>query len=163
MEAGRPARSGGGALFLPALAGAVLLVIMFALDWFGAGETVERGFAEAREIQEQFGGPEVPIPDISENAWQAFGIVVRLVLVLAGLAGIALTLVRALPRPPVSRFAAAGLTTALGTAAAALVLYHLVNPPGDASREIGVFAGLLAAGGVAVGGWIALEDEERGG
>lgn len=161
MEAGRPARSGGGALLLPALAGAALLVVMFALDWFGAAETVERGFAEAREIQEQFGGPEVPIPDVSENAWEAFGIVVRLILIAAGLAGVALTLVRMSGDPPVSRFAAAAVTTGLGTLATAVVLYHLVNPPDDASREIGVFAGLLAAGGVAVGGWIALEDEER--
>jgi hypothetical protein len=161
MEAGRPARSGGGALLLPALAGAALIAVMFALDWFGAAETVERGFAEAREIQEQFGGPEVSIPDVSENAWEAFGIVVRLILIAAGLAGVALTLVRMSGDPPVSRFAAAAVTTGLGTLATAVVLYHLVNPPDDASREIGVFAGLLAAGGVAVGGWIALEDEEQ--
>ncbi len=159
MEARGPARSGGAALLLPALAGLALIVAMFALDWFGPGETVARGFEEAREIQEQFGGPEVMIPDVSENAWDALGLV-KLVLVAAGLCGIALTLVRVSSDPPVSRLATAAVATGAGTLATAIVLYHLVNPPGDASREIGVFAGLVAAGGVAVGGWIALEDEE---
>lgn len=160
MEADGPARSGGGpALLLPAAAGLALIAAMFALDWFGPGETVARGFEEAREIQEQFGGPEVMIPDVSENAWDALGLV-KLVLVAAGLCGIALTLVRMSSDPPVSRLAMAAVATGVGTLATAIVLYHLVNPPGDASREIGVFVGLLAAGGVAVGGWIALEDEE---
>jgi hypothetical protein len=160
MEAGGPARSGGGlALLLPAVAGLALIAAMFVLDWFGPGETVARGFEEAREIQEQFGGPEVVIPDVSENAWDALGLV-KLVLVAAGLCGIALTLVRMSSDPPVSRLATAAVATGAGTLATAIVLYHLVNPPGDASREIGVFAGLVAAGGVAVGGWIALEDEE---
>jgi hypothetical protein len=160
MEAGGPARSGGGlALLLPAVAGLALIAAMFALDWFGPGETVARGFEEAREIQEQFGGPEVVIPDVSENAWDALGLV-KLVLLAAGLCGIALTLVRMSSDPPVSRLATAAVATGAGTLATAIVLYHLVNPPGDASREIGVFAGLVAAGGVAVGGWIALEDEE---
>ena len=149
----------GGALLLPAIAGLALLVAMFALSWFGPGEAVEQGFQDAREITEQFGGPEVPIPDVSENAWDGLG-AVKWVLIGAGLCGIALTLVRLSPNPPVSRLAAAGVTTALGTLATAVVLYHLVNPPGEASREIGVFVGLLAAGGVATGGWIALEDEE---
>jgi hypothetical protein len=163
MRAGAPARSGrGGALPLPAIAGIALIVSMFALDWFGPGESVSRGFEEAREIQEQFGGPEVIVPDVSENAWDALG-AVGLVLVAAGLCGVGLTLVRMAHDPPVSRLGAAAVTTGIGTLAVAIVLYHLVNPPGDMSRELGVFAGLVAAAGVAVGGWIALEDEEAKG
>ena len=159
MEAGGPARSGGGAaLLLPAAAGLALIAAMIALDSFGPGEMVAPGFEEAREIQEQFGGPEVMIPDVSENAWDALGLV-KLVLVAAGLCGIALTLVRMSSDPP-SRLATAAVATGVGTLATAIVLYHLVNPPGDASREIGDFVGHVAAGGVAVGGWIALEDEE---
>jgi hypothetical protein len=169
MEAvGRP-RAGSGALLVPAISGVVLLVAMFALTWFGASEAVARGFEEGREIQQQFGGPEVVIPDVSDNGWDGPGdidlylvdVPIALVLLAAGLCGVALTLVRMSPRPPVSRFGAAGVTTALGTLATAVVLYYLVNPPHDGSREIGVFVGLIAAGGVAVGGWIALEDEER--
>src|SRR5688572_9314777 len=138
MEAGGPARSGGGpALLLPAAAGLALIAAMFALDWFGPGETVARGFEEAREIQQQFCGPEVVIPDVSENAWDALGLV-KLVLVAAGLCGIALTVVRMSSDPPVSRLATAAVATGAGTLATAIVLYHLVNPPGDASREIGV-------------------------
>jgi hypothetical protein len=159
MQAGASPRSGGGALLLPAAAGVALIVSMFALDWFGPGEIVSQGFDEAREIQEQLGGPEVIVPDVSENAWDALG-AVKLVLVASGVFGVALTVVRMSSDPPLSRLAAAAVTTALGTLATAVVLYHLVNPPGDMSREVGVFVGLAAAGGVAVGGWIALEDEE---
>ena len=160
MEAGARARPAGGALLLPAISGVVLLVSMFALSWFGAGEAVEQGYQDAREIEELFGMPEVMVPDVSEDAWEAFGIVARIVLVAAGLCGLLLTLATVSGNPPVSRFAAAAVTTAAGTIATAIVLYHLVNPPGDMSRDIGVFVGLVAAGGVAVGGWIALEDEE---
>ena len=164
MEAAGPARSGGGGtLFLPAIAGVALIVAMFAFDWFGPSEAVSRGFEEAREIEELFGTPAVEVPDVSESGWEGLGIV-KLVLVAAGLCGVVLTLVRMSSDPPVSRLAAAAVATGAGTLATAIVLYHLVNPPEDASREIGIFIGLVAAGGVAVGGWIALEDEEtRGG
>ena len=165
MQAGTPATSRGWATLLPALAGVALIAAMFALDWFGPGESVSRGFEEAREIQEQFGGPDVIVPDVSQTGWDALGVVSKLVLAAAGLCGVALTLARMASRPPVSRFAAAAATTGLGTLATAVVVYHLVNPPGEMSREAGVFAGLVAAGAVAVGGWIALEEEEtrRGG
>ena len=165
MDAAGPARPGGsGTLFLPAIAGVALIAAMFAFDWFGPSEAVSRGFEEAREIEELFGTPAVQVPDVSENAWEGLGLLVRLVLVAAGLSGVALTLVRMGSDPPVSPLAAAAVATGAGTLATALVLYHLVNPPDDASREVGIFIGLVAAGGVAVGGWIALEDEEtRGG
>ena len=165
MRTGAPPASRGSATWLPALAGVALIAALFALDWFGPGASVSQGFEEAREIQEQFGGPDVIVPDVSETGWEALGAVSKLVLVAAGLCGVVLTLVRMAPRPSVSRFGAAAVTTALGTLATAIVVYHLVNPPGDLAREAGVFAGLVAAGAVAVGGWIALEDEEarRGG
>ena len=159
MATGGPAGSGGAARLLPAIAGLALIASMFALDWFGPGEAVSRGFEEALRIQERLGGPEVPLPDVSQNAWDALGIA-KLVLIAAGLCGVGLTFVRMSAGPPLSPFAVAASTTAAGTLATAAVLYHLIDPPGDASREIGVFVGLVAAGGVAVGGWIALEDEE---
>jgi hypothetical protein len=165
MQAGVPPTSRGWATWLPALAGVALIAAMSALDWFGPGASVSQGFEEAREIQRQFGGPDVIVPDVSETGWDALGAVSKLVLVAAGLCGVVLTLVRMASRPPLSRFGAAAVTTGLGTLATAIVVYHLVNPPGDLAREAGVFAGLVAAGAIAVGGWIALEDEEtrRGG
>jgi heme A synthase len=151
----------GAPLLLAAAGGVALLAAMFLLPWFGASDIVEAGFDEAREIQQQFGGPEVVIPDVSDNAWQAFGIA-DVLLALAAAIGAGLALVALAPRPSVSRLAAAGAITGLGVLATAVVLYHLVNPPGDQSREVGVFAGLAASGALALGGWMALNDAESG-
>lgn len=150
-----------GPLLLAVAGGVALLAVMFLLPWFGASDVVERGFDEAREIQRQFGGPEVVLPDVSDNAWQAFGLA-DAVLALAAAIGAALALVALAPRPPVSRLAAAGTITGVGIGATAVVLYHLVNPPGDQSREIGAFAGLAASAALALGGWMALNDAESG-
>ncbi len=162
MAADRSAEPQRRSLLLPAVAGVALVAAMFLLPWFGASSALERSFDEAQQIQDQFGGPEVVMPDVEDNAWQAFEFS-RFVLLAAGLCGIALPFVRGSSLPTLTRLRFAALAMALGVIAAALALYHLVNPPGDSSREVGVFAGLVASGGVALGGWVALELEERRG
>jgi hypothetical protein len=129
------------------------------LPWFGPSGALERSFEEARQIQEQFGGPEVPIPDVEENAWEAFGFV-KYILLLTGLGGIALAPIVLLRRPPIPPFAASAIVTVLGILSTALVLYRVVDPVDDSAREIGLFLGLIAAGGVALGGWLVLRDAE---
>jgi hypothetical protein len=129
------------------------------LPWFGPSEALERSFDEARRIQEQFGGPEVPIPDVEQNAWEAFG-VVKYILVLTALAGVGLAALRLVARPPVSALAASTVAFGLGVLSTALVLYRVVDPIEDSAREAGLFLGLLAAGGIALGGWLTLRDAE---
>jgi hypothetical protein len=147
------------AKLLPALAGIALLLVMF-LPWFGPSEALERSFDEARQITEQFGGPPVVMPDVDQNAWEAFGLV-DFVLAAAAVSGIALTAARLMAAPPVSRLRASALATAVGIVATALVLYRVVDPVEDSGREPGLFLGLVASAGVAYGGWLALRDEER--
>jgi hypothetical protein len=129
------------------------------LPWFGPSGALERSFEEARQIQEQFGGPEVPIPDVEENAWEAFGFV-DYILALTAAAGIGLALLSLSARPAIPPFASSAIVTMLGILSTALVLYRVVDPVDDSAREIGLFLGLVAAGGVALGGWIALRDAE---
>jgi hypothetical protein len=129
------------------------------LPWFGPSEALERSFDEAQRIQEQFGGPEVPIPDVEENAWEAFA-VVKFVLLLTALAGVALGAMQLAQWWPISPLSASAFITGLGIVSTALVLYRVVNPVADSAREAGVFLGLLAAAGVALGGWLALRDAE---
>jgi hypothetical protein len=129
------------------------------LSWFGPSGALERSFDEAPQIQEQFGGPAVPIPDVEQNAWEAFELADYLLL-LAALGGAALAGTRLLGSAPVSPLAASGIVTGLGIASTAYVLYRVVDPVGDSAREAGLFLGLLAAGGVALGGWLALRDAE---
>jgi hypothetical protein len=134
------------------------------LPWFGASEALEQSFDEARQIQEQFGGPVVPIPDVEQNAWEAFGFI-KYVLVLTAAGGIALAVLRLPARPPVSPLSAGAVVTGLGIASVALILYRVIDPVDDSAREVGLFLGLLAACGVAIGAWSALRDAElaRGG
>lgn len=54
------------------------------------------------------------------------------------------------------------LTLALGAAALVLILYRVVNPPGvGQERELGLWLGVLAAGGIVYGSYIALQAGKR--
>ena len=136
-----------------AISGAVLLIVLF-FPWYGAEVSV--------------GAFNVSASD-SFNAWQAFGLI-DLILFLVAITAIGLSLMRAmgvslnLPQPP-------GLIiAAVGAIAVLLILFRLINTPGDfdagdvpgvdldISRKIGIFLGLLAAIGVAVGGWLAMNE-----
>jgi len=159
MAAESPAKDDRRALWLPMLAGVGLLAATFLLAWFGPSSAISSSFDEAAQITEQFGGPEIVMPDVEENAWQALGLG-RFILLAAGLSAIALTFVRLAQTAPFTRLRAAAVAMALGTLATAVVLYRILDPPDDASREIGLYAGLLAAGGIALSAWVALKDEE---
>ena len=128
-----------------------LLIIMF-LPWFGVG-------GEAQELLDQaedFGfATEV---DTSINAWESFDfidiVLLVTVVVAAGLAVMSMTASTvALP------VAASALTAGLGILSTLLILYRLLDTPFDSSRKFGVFLGLLAAAGIAYGGWRAMQEE----
>ena len=55
--------------------------------------------------------------------------------------------------------AASAITAGIGALATLLVLYRIVDPPGDADREFGVFLGLLASAGITIGGWLSMQEE----
>jgi hypothetical protein len=48
----------------------------------------------------------------------------------------------------------------LGIVALALIVIRLINPPGsgDVDREIGAWLGLIAAAGIAWGGWLGMQE-----
>jgi hypothetical protein len=46
----------------------------------------------------------------------------------------------------------------LGMLSSLLVLYRIINPVLDAGRKLGLFLGLLAAAGIAAGGWLAMQE-----
>lgn len=144
---------------LAGIAGVVLLLSMF-LPWFGLSEAAEQALQEADELTERFQGEPLAEPDVTENAWQAFTFVdwILLVAALGGIrAGVA-ALARHGGRSPIG---ATAVTAGLGAVAALLVLYRVINPIGEAGREYGIFIGLIAALGIAAGGWLSLEQSER--
>jgi hypothetical protein len=131
------------------IAGVALLLIMFIFDWFSVD-------ADAGGIGVSVGG----------NAWEVFGFI-DIVLFLTALAGIAVAAL-AMSRSDVDLpVAASAVATGLGILATLLVIYRILDPPLseaedfglDVSRSIGVWLGLIAAAGVAYGGWRAMEEE----
>ena len=127
--------------------GAALILIMFIFDWFSV--SAEGG------IGPSFGG----------NAWEVFG-GIDIVLFLAAVAGIALALMAATQSQANIPVALSAITAGLGVLAALLVLFRIISPPDggfgdviDVGRSVGVFLGLIAAAGIAYGGWTAMQEE----
>jgi hypothetical protein len=139
-----------------AAASAGLLFVFMFIPWFGASAEVAGG-----KIQ---GG--------NANAWQAFSIIdILLFLVIAVTIGLVVAraagkLPAELPAPPGVIILGAGVLAAL------LIIFRLINTPGedvvgfgvqvDVGRKIGIFLGLIAAAGIAFGGKTAMDERTNG-
>ena len=55
------------------------------------------------------------------------------------------------------------VTFLLGAIGTILVLYQVFDVPGDLDRKIGLFLGLVAVAGIAVGGWLSMQEEGSAG
>jgi hypothetical protein len=131
------------------IAGIALLLVMFIFDWFSVdfGEGV---------LEVSAGG----------NAWEVFGFI-DIILFLTALAGIGLAVLAWTQTDVDLPVAASAVAAGLGILATILVLYRIIDTPlddakdlgADVSRSLGVWLGLIAAGGVAYGGWRAMEEE----
>lgn len=135
-------------------ASAVLLFIFMFFDWFGAKVEGVPGFSGSIEA----GG----------SAWDALD-VIPIFLMLAIVAAIGVAVIRltdADVEPPVSMNA---IVAVLGGLAVLLILYRIIDPPGggdaiagvgvDITLKLGIFLGLLAAAGIAYGGYSAMREE----
>lgn len=137
------------------VSGALLIIFMFILDWWGYDVGDGGTSAGARSAFE----------------WLSF---LDIVLFLIGLIAVGLAVARAtgnmpeLPQPP-------GLIVAAAGALAVLIILFRILIPGDgpagdvgglvdldATRKIGAFLGLIAAGGIAFGGWTAMNERASG-
>ena len=136
-----------------AASGLALLLFMF-FPWYGFG-------GKSVEVP---GSGTISTPGADVNAWQALSFV-DLVLFLIAAVAIGLALARAadampsgLPAPP------ATIVLAAGALAVLLVLYRILDVPGapiegfENGRKIGIFLALLAAGGIAFGGYTAMNE-----
>jgi hypothetical protein len=133
------------------LSALALLIIMF-LPWFGIGGVAE----EALEQAQDFGfAADV---ETSANAWESFDfidIVLLVTVIVAGALAVSAMMAQSVALP----VAVSALTAGLGILSTLLVLYRLLDTPFDASRKFGVFLGLIAAAGIAYGGWLAMQEE----
>lgn len=129
---------------LAGLSGLLLLISMF-VHWYGV-----KGFS---------GGA---------DAWQAFSLI-DIVLLIVAVAAMGLALLgpsRSDLELPVT---ASAVVTSFGALAVVLVLLRLIDPPdigvaafaphAEVTRKIGIWLGLLTSIGVAVGGYLAMQEE----
>jgi hypothetical protein len=127
--------------------GVALLVVMF-LDWYAGGSATFQG--QAMKISLGF------------NAWQAFSIT-DLILALTAVSGIGLAVITASRRSPALPVAASVITSTLGALATLLVFYRILNQPGPnefVEVKLGAFLGFLSVLAIAVGGYLAIRDEQ---
>jgi len=136
-----------------AVSGAVLIFVMFVFDWFGYKDVP--GGANAWE-------------------WMSF---LDIVLFLCALAAIVMAALRAsgempqLPAPPGT------IVGGAGALALVIILFRLLFPGDgpldeaaaavgdvslDVTRKVGAFLGLIAAGGIAFGGYTAMNERASG-
>jgi hypothetical protein len=176
----------GTGLTIAAAAAVVLLVVMF-LSWFqlngvtatadagtlpeGVPSTLELNSDQLQSEADSAGESR------SRNAWQSFSII-DIILIATVLAAVGVALLRASDRSVQAPVSLATIVGALGVLATVLVLFRLISPPDllnafgssgdipdnvavdtDVGRQFGIFLGLLAAAGVAYGGWRAMQEE----
>ena len=57
---------------------------------------------------------------------------------------------------------AAVATALLGGVGTLLILYQVFDTPGEADRKVGLFLGLIACAGIAVGGYLSMQEDVGG-
>ncbi len=122
------------------LVGAAVLLIALFLPWYGI-ESDLLGGGPAGDAFRQLAG------NISANAFEAFGLLDVVLLLLAIGAGVLIVLV-ALDKIDASLHR---YVETIGVAAAIAVLFRLVIQPDGASLKWGIFVALIGAGAIAAG------------
>jgi hypothetical protein len=133
---------------------AIALFIFMFFNWFGAEVSGVNGFSGS--VSGQAG-----------NAWDTLDFipVVLLITVVAALVMVGLRLADSVYEPPVPM---STIVTALGVISVLLILFRIIDPPTlasfggvsvDATLSVGIFLGLIAAGGIAYGGYSTMREE----
>lgn len=103
----------------------------------------------------------------SANAWRAFSFI-DILLFLVIVVAVGMAVARAMDSMPANLPAPAGtIVAAAGAFAVLLILFRLIFAPDpsdavDFTRKIGIFLGLIAAGGIAFGGYTAMNEHGTG-
>ena len=126
---------------------AILLFIFMFFDWFSA--SASNGFVTV---------------SVGGSAWDALD-VIPIILMVAIIAAVGVAVVRltdAVFEPAISMNA---VVSVLGVISVLLILYRIVSPPDSefsgisVDPAVGIFLGLVAAAGIAYGGYRAMQEE----
>ena len=122
-----------------------LFLIMFIFDWFGFGS-----------IDTTLGSIDIGVGGF--NAWQSFDLI-DIILLLAIIAAVGVAAMSAYGTSANLPVAGSAIVAGMGALGTVLILYRIIDPPGSADREIGVFLGLIASAAMTYGGWEAMQEE----
>ena len=131
--------------------GIALILIMFIFKWFG--------------LKAGVGGFTV---EGSRNAWGSYGFI-DIVLFITVVAAVGLAALKASDSDVGLPVAGSAIVAGLGILSVVLIIISIISPPDfganlsgtgiDHTRKIGVWLGLIAAIGVAYGGFRAMQEE----
>jgi hypothetical protein len=129
-----------------AAASAIALFIISFLPWFGiSGGVVVQGVGAV-------GG------SANFSLWEAENPldIYLLIVILVALVPAALALLGgaddSFPLAPIA-------TAILGGVGTLMILYQVFDTPGDADRKVGLFLGLIACAGIAIGGYLSMQED----
>ncbi len=133
---------------------AILLFIFMFFDWFGVEVTGVGGFSGS-------------VPGEGGSAWEALDFIpiVLLITIVAALVMAGLRLADSAYEPSVPM---STIVAALGAISVVLIVFRIIFPPSfgdfggvsvDATLSLGIFLGLIAAGGIAFGGYSTMKEE----
>lgn len=141
------------------LSGIALLLVMFIFKWFGI---------ESSGIAVPDFGVVVGETEVTRNAWGSYGFF-DIVLFITVVAAVGLVFISASESDVGLPVAASAVVAGLGILSVVLILISIISPPNfadvdlpegiDQTRKLGVWLGLLAAIGIAYGGWRAMQEE----
>ncbi len=160
------------------LAALGLLLVTVGVDWYGTAQgdeaarieeqTEDAPGAEAGEVPRAQNERAGEVADReTDKAWEADGIIDRVVLVLLAatiLLAVVTWFVRSLGAAPTPGLGPAGLTALLATGAAVLVAYRIMQEPGlDSATNVktGPLIALFLLAAIALGSSAALRADDR--
>ena len=143
-------------------AGGMLLLISLFLEWYSVpgSDLLDSGLGDViKDIGSAVG---LDTEDaVKLTGWEAFEITD---IVCAAAAAIAVTraAVALVGEPDNPTIPGSILTLTLGAIALALILYRVVNPPYvGMNRELGVWIGLISAGTIVYGSFVAMQSDRE--
>ena len=133
---------------------AVVLFAFMFLDWFGV------------KVSGQGGSTTLPG---GGSAWDSLDFIpiVLVVTIVIALINVAIRLGDSAQDPPVPLNTAVAV---LGVISCLLILFRIIDPPSfgeisglsvDGTLELGIFLSLLAAAGIAIGGYLGMQEERE--
>jgi hypothetical protein len=133
---------------------AILLFIFMFFDWFGVEVSGVGGFSGS-------------VPGGGGSAWDALEFI-PIILVIGIIAALVMAGLRLADSPAEPSVPMSTIVTVLGVISVLLILFRIVDPPSfasfggvsvDATLSVGIFLGLIAAGGIAFGGYSTMKEE----